>query len=97
MTLVGEADRKLLKAAIKHSAGADQVRHRTVPPEIVAKYVKKLELLKPEVTGVMQDEKEEKHVRLFRLDCLPCIDVRELTFVSHSFAKRRWSFKRARI
>src|SRR5258708_2564525 len=37
ITLVGEADRKVLKAAIKRAAGEDQVRHRTIPSEIVAK------------------------------------------------------------
>lgn len=62
VTLVGEADRKILKAAIKHAAGEDQVRHRTVPPEAVAKWAKKLESLKHEIAGVMADEKEEKQV-----------------------------------
>lgn len=76
---MGEADRKMLKAAIKHSAGADQVRHRTVPPEIVAKYVKKLDSLKPEITGVMQDEKEEKHVRILSLNRSSCVRIGELT------------------
>ncbi|KAI0051695.1 DEAD-domain-containing protein [Auriscalpium vulgare] len=63
VTLVGEADRKILKAAIKHAAGEDQVRHRTVPPDTVAKYATKLEALKHEIAGVMADEKEEKHLR----------------------------------
>lgn len=74
----------MLKAAIKHSAGADQVRHRTVPPEIVAKYVKKLESLKPEITGVMQDEKEEKQVRILRLNCSYYVRFRELTPHDHT-------------
>ena len=63
MTLVGEADRKMLKAAIKHASKEDQVRHRTVPPEVISKWSKKLESLTKEVAGVLQDEKEEKHVR----------------------------------
>ncbi len=63
MTLVGEADRKVLKAAIKRAAGEDQVRHRTVPWEIVAKWTKKLESLKDEIAGVLVEEKEEKQVR----------------------------------
>lgn len=62
ITLVGEADRKVLKAAIKRAAGEDQVRHRTIPSEIVTKWSKKLESLKHEITGVLQDEKEEKQV-----------------------------------
>jgi hypothetical protein len=64
ITLVGEADRKVLKAAIKRAAGEDQVRHRTIPSEIVAKWSKKLESLKHEITGVLREEKEEKQVRM---------------------------------
>jgi len=63
ITLVGEADRKVLKAAIKHSAGEDQVRHRVVPPDTVAKFAEKLESLKGEIAEVMKEEKEEKQVR----------------------------------
>lgn len=63
VTLVGEADRKMLKAAIKHSAGEDQVRHRLVPPDTVAKFVEKLESLKGEMTEIMEEEREEKQVR----------------------------------
>ena len=67
ITLVGEADRKVLKAAIKRAAGEDQVKHRTIAPEIVAKWSKKLESLKGEIAGVLQDEKEEKQVRMRQL------------------------------
>ncbi|KAI0033160.1 DEAD-domain-containing protein [Vararia minispora EC-137] len=63
VTLVGEADRKMLKAAIKHASGEDQVRHRTIPPEVVAKWAKKLEALKGEVAIVMQEERVEKQIR----------------------------------
>ena len=64
ITLVGEADRKMLKAAIKHASGEDQVRHRHVPPEAVQKWSKKLDELKDEIAGVLQEEKEEKQVRI---------------------------------
>jgi len=63
VTLVGEADRRVLKAAIKHSAGEDQVRHRVVPPDTVAKFTEKLESLKGEIAEIMKEEKEEKQVR----------------------------------
>lgn len=59
---MGEADRKILKAAIKRAAGEDQVRHRTIPSEIVAKWSKRLESLKDEIAGVLREEKEEKQV-----------------------------------
>jgi ATP-dependent RNA helicase DDX27 len=60
---VGEADRKILKAAIKRAAGEDQVRHRTIAAEIVAKWSKKLESLKDDVAEVLREEKEEKQVQ----------------------------------
>lgn len=62
ITLVGEADRKMLKAAIKHSSGEDQVRHRIVPAETIQQWVEKLENLKSEIAEIMAEEKEEKHV-----------------------------------
>ncbi|KAJ8084045.1 nucleolar DEAD-box protein required for synthesis of 60S ribosomal subunit [Marasmius tenuissimus] len=63
VTLVGEADRKMLKAAIKHGAGEDKVRHRIVPPEAVAKWVEKLDELKEEIGEILKEEKEEKQMR----------------------------------
>lgn len=53
----------MLKAAIKYSAGEDQVRHRLIPPDTVAKFAEKLESLKGEITEVMKEETEEKQVR----------------------------------
>lgn len=63
VTLVGEADRKMLKAAIKRGAGEDQVRHRIVPSEAIAKWTTKLDSLKSEIAEIMKEEREEKQVR----------------------------------
>ncbi|TFY71055.1 hypothetical protein EVG20_g1953 [Dentipellis fragilis] len=63
VTLVGESDRKLLKAAIKHAAAEDQVRHRTVSSEIVSKWADKLESMKDDIAAVLRDEIEEKQLR----------------------------------
>ncbi|KAK7694635.1 nucleolar DEAD-box protein required for synthesis of 60S ribosomal subunit [Cerrena zonata] len=63
VTLVGEADRKMLKAAIKHASAEDKVRHRQVPTEAVSKWSQKLEALKDEISEVMREEKEEKQFR----------------------------------
>lgn len=60
----------MLKAAIKHSAGEDQVRHRHVPPEVVAKWAQKLEDLKEEIAGVLHEEKEEKQVSFLLAYCV---------------------------
>lgn len=71
MTLVGEADRKMLKAAIKHSASAqkdepvavdESVRHRVVPPDALAKWSTALAELNDEIVRVLAEEKEEKAV-----------------------------------
>ena len=85
---MGEADRKMLKAVIKHSSGEDQVRHRQVPQEVVIKWSQKLESLKREISDVLQEEKEEKQVR-----------ARDGHWSKHNhpytcldrFAKQRWS------
>ncbi|PIL31978.1 transporter [Ganoderma sinense ZZ0214-1] len=64
VTLVGESDRKMLKAAIKHSSGGeDQIRHRQVPPEVVSKWAQKLDSLKQEISEILVEEKEEKQLR----------------------------------
>lgn len=62
VTLVGEADRKILKAAIKRSTGEDQVRHRIVSAETVQMWVEKLAGLKSEIGEILEEEKEEKQV-----------------------------------
>lgn len=62
VTLVGETDRKMLKAAIKRSSAEDQVRHRIVPTETIQTWVEKLALLKEDIAGILVEEKEEKHV-----------------------------------
>ncbi|KZT30398.1 DEAD-domain-containing protein [Neolentinus lepideus HHB14362 ss-1] len=63
VSLVGEADRKLLKAAVKHSSGVDSVRHRVLSAEDVAKWVQELDGLKGEVADILKEEKEEKQLR----------------------------------
>lgn len=64
---MGEADRKMLKAAIKRSE-ADKVRHRVVPADVVAEVADKLVGLKGEVEEVLKEEKEEKLVNSFAFD-----------------------------
>lgn len=63
VTLVGEADRKILKAAIKHASDADKVRHRTIPADQLALWSRRLVQIKDEITEVLKEEKEEKALR----------------------------------
>ena len=64
ITLVGEADRKMLKAAIKQSS-ADQIRHRIIPSEAITAMAEHLAGLTDEIQEILHEEKEEKLV------CLP--------------------------
>lgn len=75
ITLVGEGDRKMLKAVIKHSNGEDSVRHRIIPTDVLTRWVKKVEGLKPEIASILQEEKEEKQV---------CPSLIVLSSASHS-------------
>lgn len=63
VTLVGEADRRILRAAIKHAAAEDQVRHRVLPVEAQQHWSDKLIQLKDEISDVLREEKEEKQLR----------------------------------
>jgi ATP-dependent RNA helicase DDX27 len=60
--LIGEADRKLLKMAVK-SSNNSQVKHRVVPAELIVKYKTKLEAITAQVRDVMKQEKEDKVMR----------------------------------
>ncbi|KAN0065130.1 nucleolar DEAD-box protein required for synthesis of 60S ribosomal subunit [Thecaphora frezii] len=62
VTLVGEADRKMLKMALKKSS-EEQVKHRIIPAEVVRQMVETLDQLKPEVDAVIKEEGEEKALR----------------------------------
>lgn len=62
VTLVGEADRKLLKTVLKRAPAA-QIRHRLVPTETVVEVGSRLSSLTKEVEEVLKEEKEEKLMR----------------------------------
>lgn len=62
LTLVGEGDRKMLKAVVKHSNGEDNIKHRIISADVLTRWAKKVENLKPEIASILQEEKEEKQV-----------------------------------
>jgi ATP-dependent RNA helicase DDX27 len=62
VTLVGEADRKFLKAVIKHAADQGRVRHRLLPTDVMQRWSEKLVDLKDEISAILLEEKEQKHV-----------------------------------
>ncbi|UTT91530.1 hypothetical protein NDA17_000134 [Ustilago hordei] len=63
VTLVGEADRRMLKLAIKKST-AEQIKHRIIPAPVACKMLATLEELKPQVDAVLHEEKEERALRI---------------------------------
>ncbi|OZJ03277.1 hypothetical protein BZG36_03740 [Bifiguratus adelaidae] len=62
VTLVGEADRKLLKLAVK-SSPSSQIKHRLVPADLIGKFRAKVDDLTEDVKAVLQEEKEERALR----------------------------------
>lgn len=77
----------MLKAAIKYSAGEDNIRHRLVPADIFLKWVKRVEALKDEVATILQEEKEEKQVTLI------AVHWSQPSFLIYyaRFGKRKWN------
>lgn len=62
VTLVGEADRRLLKTVLKKSP-ASQIKHRLIPHDVVAQVAERIASLKGDVDEVLKEEKEEKALR----------------------------------
>ncbi|KAG9101037.1 nucleolar DEAD-box protein required for synthesis of 60S ribosomal subunit [Ceratobasidium sp. 370] len=89
ITLVGEPDRKMLKAAIKRSE-ADKIRHRVIPADVVAKMVGKLDKLKTEVEEVLKEEKEEKMMRTAEMELKKSQNMIEHEEEIFSRPKRTW-------
>lgn len=89
ISLVGEGDRAMLKAAMKRS-DEDKVRHRLVPAENLKSMRDRLEVIKGEVAEVLKEEVEEKAV---------CSDISECavygsvyaSYLLHRSAVPRWN------
>ena len=62
VTLVGEADRRLLKAVLKRTP-PEQVKHRLVPSDVVQKMGSAIDALKSDIEEVLAEEKEERALR----------------------------------
>ncbi|KAI8586661.1 P-loop containing nucleoside triphosphate hydrolase protein [Geranomyces variabilis] len=62
VSLVGEADRNVLKMAIKNSR--DEVKHRVVPASVVTKYEAKVAALEADVKATYAQEAHDKDVRI---------------------------------
>ena len=83
----------MLKAAIKHGASEDQVRHRIVPLDIVYKWSQTLDGLKDKVLAVLRDEKQEKQVGGF----MHCTIRPPISYGLYSFNRQKWNLGREKI
>ncbi|KAF7306942.1 DEAD-domain-containing protein [Mycena indigotica] len=90
VTLVGEADRKMLKAAIKHGSETDQVRHRILPADAVARWTERLDELKDEIAEILGEEKEEKQLRQAEMELKKGQNIIEHEAEIYSRPARTW-------
>ncbi|CAO3652404.1 unnamed protein product [Cunninghamella blakesleeana] len=67
VTLVGEQDRKMLKLAIK-SANSAQVKNRMIASDTIQKYKEKIDSMAGEIQDVLQEEKEERALRIAEME-----------------------------
>lgn len=62
VTLVGESDRRLLKAVLKRTP-PEQVKHRLMPSDVVQQLSETIASLKAEIEQILAEEKEERAMR----------------------------------
>jgi ATP-dependent RNA helicase DDX27 len=89
VTLIGEADRKLLKMAVK-SSNKQQVKHRVVPAELISKYKAKLEAITEEVKDVMKQETEDKAIRQAEMELKKSENLLQHSNEIYSRPARTW-------
>jgi ATP-dependent RNA helicase DDX27 len=66
VSLVGEADRAVLKLALKNSKA--QVKHRLIPSSVIQKLEEKIKGLADTVKEIYHEEKEEKDMRQVEME-----------------------------
>ncbi|CAK9823753.1 Probable ATP-dependent RNA helicase DDX27 [Anthophora retusa] len=60
VSLAGEQERSLVKEIIKNAR--NPVKNRIIPPDIIEKYNKKLQLLEPDVEKILEEERNEREL-----------------------------------
>ncbi|CAK9811224.1 Probable ATP-dependent RNA helicase DDX27 [Anthophora plagiata] len=60
VSLAGEQERSLVKEIIKNAR--NPVKNRIIPPDIIEKYNKKLQLLEPDVEQILEEERNEREL-----------------------------------
>ena len=88
VSIVAERDRAFLKQVIKHAA--DVVKTRTVPPESVSYWVDRIAALEPQVAEVLQEEGEEKAIRVAEMEANKANNLLEHAEEIKSRPARSW-------
>ncbi|KAJ3048268.1 nucleolar DEAD-box protein required for synthesis of 60S ribosomal subunit [Rhizophlyctis rosea] len=88
VSLVGEADRQVLKLAIKNSR--DEVKHRIVPAEVVRKYEKRIGGWEEEVKSVYREEGDEKELRKAEMEVTKASNLIEYAEEIRGRPARTW-------
>lgn len=86
VTLVGEAERKLLKEIVKNAK--EVPKSRVVPPGIIERYREKIESMASDIKSIVQQEKEERMVCV-GLQVLDVARKKERMVCTFSFASVR--------
>jgi ATP-dependent RNA helicase DDX27 len=68
ITLAGEADRKIVKTALKAVKESGKIVSRVLPPENIDALARKMEELESGVEAVLKEEKEEKAMKIAEME-----------------------------
>jgi ATP-dependent RNA helicase DDX27 len=90
ITLAGEADRKIVKTALKAVKESGKIVSRVLSPENVEALGKRLEELESEVEAVLKEEKEEKALRVAEMEVRKGENVMKYQDEIMSRPKRTW-------
>jgi ATP-dependent RNA helicase DDX27 len=90
ITLAGEADRKILKKALKAVKKEEKIVSRVLDIEKVDDIAEKLEKLEEEVKGVLKEEEEERVMRIAEMEVRKGENVIKYQDEIMSRPKRTW-------
>ncbi|KAL6591924.1 DEAD-domain-containing protein [Neocallimastix sp. 'constans'] len=88
VSLIGEADRKVLKLAIKNSTS--EVKHRIIPSAVIAKYKTKINGFKNQIKEILDEEKEEKAIRIAEMEANKATNILKYQEEINSRPAKTW-------
>ena len=88
VSLITEADRKLLKLAIKNSK--ESVKQRSIPPDMLANYAKSISDMEPKLAEILEEEKQAKEFAKAELELKRAQNMIEHASEIYSRPKKTW-------